>query len=643
MTTMAETSASVSFIMAMQWDYVAKKNTKAYSKNPFGISMNERLNMEKALNLLLDLDHLAKEDAPLWTPYQAVCCTSEEIQHPWAISSGNHREPLYNEYLYFNHNNRQIIYNQDKVPEGFDKSFARAYANLIHKNQRNIVTLARKIEQNKSYYYIARKTSQKSQGLKYVLYRLPLSSIELRIYDVGIMLLSIRCNHETNARDSHYEVLRGAELKKFFNPTCKEKQELKNDSLNNLFQNNSPAIFKDIAHESDIAWILDCGRRTFCPRSLEKGSYPDDWPLFSCLSLNQNHEEPIVLCNYIDQLNISPSESFPWLSKLLSPRCISLNSYVSQIGSPKNDTLVLDSFNDDRMYLHGSVVSDQLAENISDAYVHRADPSDNQKSHLMKWHAISFADNNWNSCNCPDYEMVRRLAEGYTYPRWTGYNTLYSLNYHNMIQLMSHSAPSFMTTNMDWMYYQLFLVGILQRCCLQRFYREASGILISGKGNKAILRTALKDKYIVFLNRIWSNEITEQEQGKEMFDILQKNMMLEKDVAFLDQALEELSEQERKALDTSINKILIPLSIIGGVSSIIGLIKDQADAVQDILKELLGDGIADKALELLNKWRPCVHIGKLLLFTLLAIPIIVCSGKVLLHLLQRVRDRIRKK
>ena len=662
-----KTTASVSFIMAMQWDYVPARKRKAYSRNPYSISMNDRLNMEEALNLLMNVDGLKAGEKPLWKPYQAVCSTSREIKHPWAIS-GQQKEPLYNEYLYFNHNNRQIIYNQDEIEDNkpFDVAKARAYAKMVQKKQRNVVVLERNLPSNGKdapYYYLMRSVTKRNGKDKtlldkweYIVYRLPINSIELRIYDVGIMLLSIRCNHEKNAAASQYCKMSGSfetdQQKYILNKKSKQEYTLNKKckqecTLNKKCRSDFEELFngKDFntdIDEDDLSWILDCGRRLFCPRNLVNDKdFPNELPLYSQITLGANNDS-IVLCDYIPDESGStpksiPAEGFPWMEELLSPHCASAKSSQSGNASRNKACLILDCFNDDRMYLHGTVVSDLLAQNISDAYVHRSNPSDKQKSSLMKWHAIAFADNNWNSCNCPDYEMVCKLAEGYTYPRWSGYQTLYALNYHNMIQLLGKDSANeylYLTTNMDWIYYQLFLIGILQRCCLQRFYREASGIPLTRKGNKAVLRTALKDRYIIFLNRIWGNEVTEQEQGREMFDMLQKSMMLEKDVSFLDQALEELNEQERKSLETSINKILIPFSIIGGLATISSLVPFHESIIEKILVKI--STLTDTLSSILY-WVCFALCGLIAFLTLFY------SAKVVLELLKRPLTRLSKK
>ena len=596
-------TGSFSFVLTAQWDYVDRNLKEKYRRNPYILPMDKRVNMRKATAMLLK--------SGKWTPYRDVVDIADHYEEgevfPFSDERSASKRPLYKEYLYFNSNMRQLIYNQIQWKDGPDETLAdraEEYAREVEKNRQPVVVLERKLGRQ-GYYHLVRFKSYNGQ-IELTAYRLPLTSIELRLYSTGVLSLGIRCCHEFAAASSRYE-------KKELEPPYIPDEipvKLKGDGWNRA------------EFEEDIAWIEDAGRRLFMPRGsyMENyADYPAEIPVYSCLDLG-NGEEPIALCNMLGlfekrcscpnqackkkikelcsilgqtdedkrkrQKNRILPERFEWLGELVDKHCLSKKSLrhlkrndegeqavvsgKADVHPEDDDVLVIESFNDDRMYLHGTVVSDDIADNMKRALT----PLDAENlmfnhheyiSTLSKWYGIISADNNWESSTCTNEKMLVELTERCTDTRWSGWGTFYGITYHCMLMLHNTGAPAYLTENMDWIYYQMFLIGILQRFSLQRFYREASGALqIHDKKDKA-RRSALKDSYLLFLNRIWFSEVTEQEQGRDLFHRLQENLEVKEDVAFLDQALEELSDREQKRLDSMISEQLLPMSVLGGI------------------------------------------------------------------------------
>ena len=143
-----------------------------------------------------------------------------------------------------------------------------------------------------------------------------------------------------------------------------------------------------------------------------------------------------------------------------------------------------------------------------------------------------------------------------------------------MTQLIN-SGVVYLSKNMDWMYYQLFMLAVMQRSALQRFYREASGATLAKSRRQAKqLTTDLKQKYVQFMNSMWFVKVTEQEQGCDFFKRLQKNMGLFDDMDLLKDAIEELNSMASKRLEDAVNNTLIPLTVGGWFLSIISAILD---------------------------------------------------------------------
>lgn len=78
--------------------------------------------------------------------------------------------------------------------------------------------------------------------------------------------------------------------------------------------------------------------------------------------------------------------------------------------------------------------------------------------------------------------------------------------------------------------------------------------------------------YIIFINKIHFREITAQEQGIEMYEMLQKHMRIKEDMKGLDEEVEELHTYARLKSDGESNKLLNRISTIGAIFLPISLI-----------------------------------------------------------------------
>ena len=380
------------------------------------------------------------------------------------------------------------------------------------------------------------------------------------------MILSICCNHELDAGENRI-------VKRLFQPGESVDFELTGE--------------EELVRAGDIAWIRDAGRRLFWPYGCRKvGFHPPEAPVYLAL---RTANENIVMCDYLslEELSSEPvtrPEYFNWTQALICPECVSQKRLENRPEAFAGDLLVMSYFNDDRMYLHGTIVSGVYSQLAMDGWIHRNEiDSVNMESGeakrylegLKAWYAIMAADNDWNSATCQDLDMLRTKCEEATDPRWVGCGTLYGLYYNSMTQLMGN-GNELLSQNMDWMYYQMFLVAILQRSSMQRFYREASGGALKRSRREASrLAVALKEKYVQFMNSMWFTEVTEQEQGCDFFSMLQRNMGLSDDMELLDSAIEELNDLTGKRLEDLINTYILPVTILDFVLSIIDVfIKD---------------------------------------------------------------------
>ena len=180
----------------------------------------------------------------------------------------------------------------------------------------------------------------------------------------------------------------------------------------------------------------------------------------------------------------------------------------------------------------------------------------------LDWYKFVFIDG--LSAGCAPGEMQKRLARHCTYDRWGSWGTLYGISRYSLVCLSDRSpfACDVLRKHMESMYYQIAGLLLAQRVTVIRFWhrvtlissqieefvktesRNARGIADVGNRFENIVGEVKKlhSAYIRFVDRLWFDEVTPQEQGIEMYSAAMKAMGLREQVAELKQEIGELHE-----------------------------------------------------------------------------------------------------
>jgi Mg2+ and Co2+ transporter CorA len=81
----------------------------------------------------------------------------------------------------------------------------------------------------------------------------------------------------------------------------------------------------------------------------------------------------------------------------------------------------------------------------------------------------------------------------------------------------------------------------------------------------------------VFINKIYFKEVTAQEQGIEMYDLLQQQMRIPEDVFSLDKQIEELHNYSSFEKNEHNNDLLTKITIIGAIFLPLGFVASLMD------------------------------------------------------------------
>lgn len=168
------------------------------------------------------------------------------------------------------------------------------------------------------------------------------------------------------------------------------------------------------------------------------------------------------------------------------------------------------------------------------------------------WYSYIFIDTSPMHTN--KFEKQNLLKEQ-TYSRWVGWGTLYGFSRFSFVMLtksfsnLEKNNATFLVRHLQSMYYKMAELCLLQRATVLSFSDEVThvsnliGLEKEGSELEKVLNkiSDLYKSYILFVNKINFREITAQEQGIEMYDMIQKIMRIQNDVKDLDREIDELN------------------------------------------------------------------------------------------------------
>lgn len=218
---------------------------------------------------------------------------------------------------------------------------------------------------------------------------------------------------------------------------------------------------------------------------------------------------------------------------------------------------------DDRMFVvcwygNDDLVYDLKEKRIEDAY---------KKNDW--WYQYTFVDGGYKTCQ--NDEMTEKLLKEHTNPRWAQAGTLYGVSRYSLVCLTETMATNGFTkvlcSHVQTMYYKIALLTLVQRACVLRFSEEVTAISQLKRGDRMISKkvSSLYKQYLRFINKIYFREVTAQEQGIEIYDLLQKHMRLQAQTQELEREIQELHNYAQLIEEGERNDKLALLTYIGAL------------------------------------------------------------------------------
>lgn len=236
------------------------------------------------------------------------------------------------------------------------------------------------------------------------------------------------------------------------------------------------------------------------------------------------------------------------------------------------DNLTLTPVIDDRMFVMSLYKNDDMSRlslSAADAYCNPSSPFSEF------WYKYLFVDTGWPTCQ--NDEMMRDLLRSHTYLRWQKWNSLYGVSRYSFVYLTNSGVPSYLVDYFMTTYARMMEIALVQRASVLCFSNEVTTLIKRGDWTLEKLSEhvdSLNEEYIRFINRMYFNELTSQDQGVELYGMIRQNLDIDSYVEELRDEIEKLHDTISFKVERSRNEkaetlnfmaaILLPVSIVTG-------------------------------------------------------------------------------
>lgn len=247
-------------------------------------------------------------------------------------------------------------------------------------------------------------------------------------------------------------------------------------------------------------------------------------------------------------------------------------SFIQSLIIELATNITIEPIIDDRMFVASWYKNDDLSHRSANYF---NTFMNNDKKNNNFWYRYLFVDGSWETCQ--NAKMKSDFLEKQTYTRWQQFGSLYGVSKYSMVCLTSNTAPSFLFDNFQTIYARMIELVLMQRASMLRFSGEITKVSKLSNQEAAVVSSrisSLYKEYIRFVNQIYFREVTAQDQGIELYTMLQNSLSMQKYIEDLDNEIEELhqyvslmEDRERNRKATVLNTIAIlflPVTVLTG-------------------------------------------------------------------------------
>lgn len=204
------------------------------------------------------------------------------------------------------------------------------------------------------------------------------------------------------------------------------------------------------------------------------------------------------------------------------------------------------------------------------------------------WYQYVFVDGYGMSCANKNLQIQQ--IEQHTYARWVENNTIFGITRHSFVCLSEpedelnrgNINAGFIVDHMSGLYVRMVTYVLSQRALVLKYSKDASDQCkklnkknISDKKNR---KKVLEDvegiilEYSIFVNSFFNREVTAQEQGIELYSMLQDHLRIENQLKELEKEIDQLHKNSTLIIERKNNAFIDKLTILATVLAIPALV-----------------------------------------------------------------------
>ncbi len=322
-----------------------------------------------------------------------------------------------------------------------------------------------------------------------------------------------------------------------------------------------------LADEKSIIWINDFGRRIYAP-------YTSDHGCNICA-------DKIALVYGDKELSVGDLTKLSGDFKethIIEPILYLLKNGEYAVTTNlhhKNTEFFIEPIIDDRMFVACFYCNKDFVDSMSEikegqySYIYDAEnkfpyEKDNNARRLYE---MIFIDGDGMSCH--SRTMLRQLLDKHIYKRWLEYGwektdgnvvksgTITGITEYSMVCVASCNFD-FLVVPFLTQYVEMVILALAQRASLLAFERMISD---SALGKNKIKK--IQESFVLFQSQLLLKEVTPQQQGIELYDMLIRNMFIPEQTADIEKQIAALFAQKNFRNENRENLILFFVALLG--------------------------------------------------------------------------------
>lgn len=170
-------------------------------------------------------------------------------------------------------------------------------------------------------------------------------------------------------------------------------------------------------------------------------------------------------------------------------------------------------------------------------------------------------------CSAQTKSFRKEILNDSVYHRWTERGSIYGASHTSFVAITGEGddLEAMITRPFLTQYVEIAILALVQRASILRFQKQTVGNL----NNNMIQK--LQSKYIDYRNQLHFFEVSSQEQGIELYELIRKQLYIEKEMEVLEKNLAVLYEKSNVDSSNKFNKFGLAIGFIAILSIVLDL------------------------------------------------------------------------